>query len=371
MKWRLAVIGIIVLIGLVVWVALRLNAGITTADGLSRLVVNALVINNGREQCEPNDMQSNCSVTARLRRATGFLPPVESPVIVGNARSLFLALESIQLLPVTPRGNDSKPEDSLLVRVSNHKMWLDFAGKSRAGNELKVSIELDVAGGTPVKLIANIGNDTKEVTLRGTAEVANDRKLKYIVPEADVSNPKFANWVYLPNEGRPKTFTMLAITIQHADPEFIPQIAQVVFTSLGTASPEESIGLYPALRIIDRNADGLRAINAHQWLSQEQTVAMVNAAYADAPAARAAWILSMCESTSVQPSIDDNCWYRMTSEDTAVNALLRREINQLQSLYETLEQGHPLRLRLNRLDAALTNTALRKAALIETPITGS
>jgi hypothetical protein len=106
-------------------------------------------------------------------------------------------------------------------------------------------------------------------------------------------------------------------------------------------------------------------------MPQEQIVAMVNAAYPEAPAARASWALAMCESAVGPPVIDENCWYRLTSDDSAVNTLLINEVVQLQALYATLEPGHPLRLRLDRLSEALHKTATRKAAITNIPVTGS
>ena len=374
MNWKLAGVAV-ALVSLVavaiLLIAIRINSGIGSADTLSRLAVNALITGSVHDECGEYYIQQPCSAFVLIRRALGFHPPVQGPVAVGNALTIHLALERIQLLPVVPRTNDAKPENSLLVRVSNKKMWLDFVGKNRAGRELKVSIELDSAGGTPVKLVANVGTDTREVTLLGTPKTANDKKLVYLVPEPGGSNPKFANWLGMPNEALPKTYAMLANNMRNVDPEFIPQIAQIIFNSIAAGGVEDTIGLYPALRNIDRHAAALRAMNADQWLPQEQIVAMTNAAYPEAPAARASWMLAMCESAGKPPVIDENCWYQLSRDDAAVNTLLSDEVVRLQALYSPLETGHPLRLRLDRLSEALHKTALRKAAIANIPVSGS
>jgi len=372
MKWKLGGMALVLLLAVLAWAVLRMGSGIDSAEALSRLALNALVSDSGQGQCDEYNTQGNCSAAARISRALGLLPPpMPAPVAVGNALSLQRAMESIHLLPLAPRGNDLKPEDSLLVRVSNRQMWLDFAGKNRAGRELKVSIQLDSAGGTPVKLLAQTGSDSKEVQLLGTALTANDRRLRYLVPEPGADNPKFANWLTMPNDAVPKTYVLLAIALRNTAPEFIPQIAQVIYTSIAAFRAEDTLGLYPELRNIDQHAAALRAMNAAQWLPQEQLAAMVNAAYPQAPAARAAWALAICESIATFPVIDENCWYRLTADDAAVNALLSAEVVQLQALYSPLEPGHPLRIRLDRLGEALHKAALKKAALATLPVAGS
>lgn len=331
------------------------NSPVAPGDELSRRAIQALSGGSERKGCGNYSPQEDCSPFARLF-GEGLPPLPQGPIAVGDALSVESAMDSIHLLPVEPRGNDGRPEDSLIVRVADGQMWLDFAGKDRSGLELTVSIALDSEGGRPVKLVAKAGTDVREIQLAGRPLKSNDGRLRFLAPEAG-SNPRFAHWLDMPKAGRPKTYELLAGNMRSVDPAFMPRIARAVFD--GMAAPvreEEALGLYPALRSIDEHADFLRAAHVEGWLPQGQIMELVQAAYPDSPALRASWALALCESGGSSPVIDRHCWNRFTGSDADVTSLLRNEVAQLQDIYQPLAPSHPLRLRLERLSAALRKT---------------
>jgi hypothetical protein len=91
--------------------------------------------------------------------------------------------------------------------------------------------------------------------------------------------------------------------------------------------------------------------------------AFIRQAFRDDPVMRAAWLLAHCEFKQRPPEnrvwarptvIDAGCWRQRASDDAQVLDLLRREVATLESTYGDLEQSHPLRLRLRRLNSILS-----------------
>ncbi len=327
---------------------------VDSADTLARLAVDALVARSRHGECATNPTAAECAAYARERREWGFPALAQGPIAVGNALSLESALERVRLVPLVPRGADAKPEDSLRVRVADGRMWMDFAGQDLAGHALTVSIALDSEGGAPVELVAKVGEDTRTVALSGERRKANGGAMMYLVPEAGAQTPRASVWLYLPDRNFPGTFKKLASELPNADPAFIPRIVKAVIGSISVAErPEEALGLYPALRSIELRADILRLARAELWLPKDQSNQLMEQAYRDAPATRAAWALAACEPAAKPPVIDADCWRRFTISDSAAAALLRAAVAELQVLYAPLEPVHPVRLRLQRMGDAL------------------
>lgn len=176
----------------------------------------------------------------------------------------------------------------------------------------------------------------------------------YLVPEAGGQNPRASVWLPMPDRNSPATLEKLAKQLRNADPAFIPRIVKAAIASISAADrPDEALGLYPALRSIELRADILRLARADLWLPKDQSNQLIEQAYQDEPATRAAWALAICESAANPPVLDADCWQRFSISNSDATALLRSAVAELQVLYAPLEPAHPLRLRLKRLSDAL------------------
>ena len=327
---------------------------VDSIETLSRLAVDALTSVEWHRGCGKTPSAAECAAAARERRVLGFPPLPQGAVGVGKALDIAPALERVRLMPTVQRGADAKPQDSLLVRVTEGQMWMDFAGRDLAGRELSVSIALASQGGAPVKLVAKVGTDTRVGALSGERRKANAGAMMFLVPEAGTQNPRMSTWLDLPNKNYPGTFKKLAEQLPNADPAFIPTVVKAVVTSLSTAErPDESLGLYPALRSIEIRAEALRLARAELWLPRDQSDQLIKDAYRDEPSIRAAWAMAICEPTATAAVLDAPCWQRFAASDPAAIALARGAVTELLDLYESLEPTHPVRLRLKRLNDVL------------------
>lgn len=335
---------------------------VDSIDMLSRLAVDALRRQGWHTNCHEDTALPECLRDAHERRTHGLplLPSGEIAVIQANA--LHTALENVRLMPVVMRDARVQAGNDLLVRVNDARMWIDFTGQDLAGHLLSVSVELASEGGTPVQLIARIGTDTRVLKLAGAAYLTNDGLPKYLVPvhgsSADDQAIRHTFWLDLPSRqnARPQTLQQLASELPQADPAFIPRVVKVVLDRLAAPStPEEKLGLYPALTSIEQRADLLRSAHAERWLPGERGEQWFREIWRDDPGTRAAWALARCESATRPPSIDTACWQRLIAVDADVTQLLRGEVAALQDLYAELPSGHPLRLRLDRLSEALAH----------------
>ena len=327
---------------------------VDSIDTLTRLAVDALAVGNLRRDCEEDRSAPACAEYARTRHASGFPPLPQTAIAVGDALTIHSAMERVRLLPLSPRGADNKPDDSLIVRVADEHMWLDFVGQDLSGHKLEVSVALASEGGAPVQLVAQLGAQSKTVALAGRHRLTNNGATRYLVPEAGDRNRTTGIWLDMPNESLPLTFKRLADVLPGIDAAFLPSTVKAVVASLVVARrPDEQLKLYPALRTIDHRANILRLAHAERWLPKDQGNRFIKQAFQDDPSTRAAWALAMCESAANPPVLDANCWQQFTAADPEVTALLRGEVTALQTLYAELEPRHPLRLRLKRLSDAL------------------
>ena len=327
---------------------------VDSIETLSRLAVDALASVDWHRGCAKTPSAAECAAAARERRVLGFPPLPQGAVGVGNALDIERALERVRLMPVVQRGADARPQDSLLVRVAEGQMWMDFAGKDLAGRELSVSVAVASQGGAPVQLVAKVGTDTRVVALSGERRKANGGAMMFLVPEAGPQNPRASTWLDLPNNNYPGTFKKLAEQLPNADPAFIPPVVKAVITSISIEErPDESLGLYPALRSIELRADALRLARAGLWLPGDQGDQLIKEAFRDEPAIRAAWAMAICEPTATAAVLDGACWQRFAASDPAAIALARSAVSELLALYEPLEPAHPVRLRLKKLQDVL------------------
>jgi hypothetical protein len=347
---RAAVGGFLAKAGLIEPVALRVRGfEIDSADMLARRAVDALNPKGWAQQCrDPVDALA-CAQGARQRREHGFPALPQGAAPTGEAMRIPSAMESIGLVSPVQRGADGLREDTLMVRVADGEMWLDFRGRNLAGAELSVSIALASEGGTPTRLMATLGAQHKEVALAGTSRSANGGAPVWLAPSAAAGNPRAAAWVDMPQRGYPGTYSRLAEVLPATDPAFVAPIVKAVVTAISAhAPPDEALGLYPPLRSIEFRADSLRLAQADRWLGAGAS-RMMRQAYPEQPVVRAAFALATCEAGGALPFIRPGCWTRFAADDPDAAALIRREAEQLEMFYSGLEPDHPLRRRLKRL----------------------
>lgn len=328
---------------------------IDSVDTLSRMVADALSLNGWAARCMDEKLVAQCLEMARDRMKSGFPALPQAPLAVGAALEMHRAMERIRFAPIRMRGNDGRPEDSLPVRLADGRMWLDFASKDLSGHNLTASIELESKGGTPINLVTGLDGESRAIRLAGSPRLANDRSVVYLLPEAAVQDTRYAVWLDLPNRNFPGTFDKLTRSLPLADPAFIaPMIKAIIGDLAANTQPEESLGLYPALRQIEKMADVIRALHPDRLLPPETGNHLIAQAYADDPAIRAAWAFAVCIPTGTPTGIDGNCLLRFTTADPDAAALVRSEIARLQLLYAELPETHPLRTGLKRLDEAFS-----------------
>lgn len=327
---------------------------VDTPDLLARLAVDAMRPRGWHLFCDSGDPSPECAQQARTRRANG-LPglPQGAANVVGPA-ALDPALERVRLVPLATRDPEVGDDDSLRVRVTDGRMWLDFASRDLAGHDLRVSIALDSAGGAASQLVATVDAHSRTVPLAGDPQRSNNGPLRYLVPLRGAGNPRASMWLDLPDPNYERTLERLGEGLSRADPAFALPLVKVVLDSFNkTASPEEKAGLYPLLRIIEQRAAVLHAADAARWLPAEAAGALIRQAYPDDVTTRAAWALATCAAAGAPALPDPACWQRLARADPAVPALLRRQVAQLLTLYGALEPSHPVRVHLERLGRAL------------------
>jgi hypothetical protein len=286
---------------------------------------------------------------------SGFPALPQGTLPTGTALELHRAMERIRFAPIQKRGADDKPEDSLLVRPANGRMWLDFASKGLGGHDLAASIELESKGGTPINLVIGLNGESKSIQLAGSPRRANDGSIVYLLPEAGTEDARYSVWLNLPNKDFPGMFDQLARNLPLVDAAFIAPMAKAIIGDSATDTrPEESLGLYPVLRQIEQKAEVVRALHPDRWLPREHGNRFIALAYPEDPVRRAAWAFATCESIRKPESIDGNCLLRFTTADPDAAALVRSEIAKQQLLYGDLPEIHPLRIRLKHLYEAFS-----------------
>lgn len=326
---------------------------IDSIDTLSRMVADALSLNGWGARCTDEKLVAQCLEMASDRMKSGFPALPQAPLATGTALEMHRAMERIRFTPIQKRGNDGRPEDSLLVRLTDGRMWLDFSSKDLSGHKLTASIELESKGGTPISLVTGLDSESRTMRMAGSPRLANDRSVVYLLPEAAAQDTRYSVWLDLPNRNFPGTFDKLTRNLPLVDPAFIaPMIKAIIGDLAVNTQPEENLGLYPVLRQIEKMADVISALHPDRLLPPETGNRLIAQTYADDPAIRAAWAFAVCISIDTPASIDGNCLLRFTTADPDAAALVRSEIAKLQLLYAELPETHPLRTELKRLDAA-------------------
>lgn len=327
---------------------------VDSVDKLSRLAADALSTSGWHATCGEDRSSPACQRTAGERRETGFPTLPQGAIAVRDADSLYSAMEQVRLLPLMPQDENTKVGDDLIVRVIDGQMWMDFVSRDLVGRALMVSIAIDGEGGTPIRLIAKVDEKSKEIPLAGRSRLNNAGKPMYLVPARGGENARASAWLDIPSENNPKALQRLAQALPNTDTAFVPRIIKATIARISRiVRPEEDLGLYPPLRLIEQRAEFLRSAQTPLWLPGDQSAQLIRKAYQDDPVTRAAWVLAACESTAKPPVIDGNCWLSQTASDLEVTELLRDEVSKLMPLYGGLEPEHPVRLRLERLNAVL------------------
>jgi hypothetical protein len=324
---------------------------VDSIDTLGRVVADTLSPTGWHVHCTDGQLVEQCKKMAGDRMKSGFPALPQGALPTGTALELHRAMERIHFVPVQKRGADGKPEDSLLLRLAKGRLWLDFVSKDLSGRDLTASIELESKGGTPINLVLGWNGDSKSIHLAGSPRLANDGSVVYLLPEAGTQDARYATWVNLPNKNFPGTFDQLAQKLPRVDAAFIAAMAEAIIgDSARNASPEENLGLYPVLRLIEQKAEVVRALQPDRWLPREHGNRLIAQAYPEDPATRAAWAFATCESIGKPATINGNCLLRFTTADPDAAALVRSEIAKQQLLYGDLPESHPLRIRLKYLN---------------------
>jgi hypothetical protein len=332
--------------------------GVESADTLALYALDAIGPHGWAANCGPVDGQGArsgaCADMARARRAEGLpaLPP--GPVPVPEALDLPALLEHAHLLPLTARGADTLPPDTLLVRVESDLVWLDVAWRDLAGRSAEVAIGLDIEGGTPRRLVARVGKERKELALAGRARRNNNDTPMLLVPLAGSAGAQPGMWLQKPDPNYPVTLAKLAESVPRLDPRFAARVVHSLVGSVAAASrPDEMLGLYPPLQVIERRAAILRAANAARWLAPAQAAQLIRQAFAEDPAMRAAWALATCAPAPQAASIEPLCWASFAQADPAAAGFVRTEVDTRQILYSGLDASNPVRLHLQELSKAM------------------
>jgi hypothetical protein len=324
-----------------------------SVDALAQFVADALNRNGWRASCEDQARHPMCGAYARDRRQSGFRPLPGGPLSVPDVASLDRELERIGF---APRFAPPRRDQAMFVRLTDGRMWLDFAGKDLVGRDRTLSVELDSEGGAMVQMLIAQGAASKVMALAG-ARRQTPQEAMFLVPEAAPQNAaggdyRKAIWVTVPKNGRPVLLERLSRLLPTLDPAFVPRVLRPVLADTSNPPGAESAP-GAALDAIDKLADRLRLLRVARSMPPGQSSRSILQAYRDAPATRAAWALALCEAPDVEPPrIDPACWLNFTSSDPEAVALLRREIAILQPEYRKLEPADPLRLRLRRLSDA-------------------
>jgi len=329
---------------------------IDSIETLTRMVADTLSSTGWYARCtEDSQFVAQCREMADARKRSGFPALPQGTLPTGTALELHRAMERISFLPIQKRGADNKPEDSLIVRPANGRMWLDFVSKDLGGRDLAASIELESKGGTPINLMIGFNGESKSIPLAGGPRRANNGSVIYLLPEAGPQDTRYSVWLSPPSKDFRGTFDRLAQNLPRVDPAFIPAMVKAIMDDSATdARPEDSLGLYPALRQMEQKAEVVRALHPDSWLPREQGNSLIAQAYPEDPVIRAAWAFATCESNSKPESIDGNCLLRFATADPHAAALVRSEIAKQQSLYADLLESHPIRIRLKHLNEAFS-----------------
>ncbi len=331
---------------------------IDSVEILTRMVADTLQPQGWHARCKHDlDEQefSACNVMANERVKSGFPRLPEGSLPTGTALEIPRAMERVHFVPIRIRGADNKPEDSLLVRSTNGRIWMDFTSKDLVGRKVTASIELESKGGTPISLLVGLNGQSTTIPLAGKPRRANDGAFVYLVPEAGTQSERYSVWLHLPKKHSPASFEQLANNLPLIDKEFVePMVKAVIDDPAINSRPEASLGLYPPLQQIEQKAEILHALNTEQWLPRQHGSRLIAEAYPEDPVVRAAWAFATCGASRNSSEVDGDCLLSFSITDPGAASFVRNEIARLQLLYRELPEDHPLRIRLRALDDAFS-----------------
>jgi hypothetical protein len=324
-----------------------------TPQLLARYAADAL--NGGwADACSVTQSPTACAQLARQRRATGF-PAVDRGARAPDYPGLVRTMEQIRLRPAWPAAFGSRPTDQPAVRVAGENLWLDFAGQDLAGHALRVSFLLAMEGGRPVKMVAGVDDKESEVMLSGEPRRHNDGS-QYLIPHAGAGEWRTASWLAIPGRHETWATRRIAQELPRSEPRFAAAFIKKLLDTLAKPeSPDMDLGLFPALLMVERMAEALRASNARDWLPQEVGGQILRAAYPQHPTLRAGWVLAVCEPEPDAVGANPECWRRATELDPELLKLLRDDLATLSGWYAGLPAHHPLQARLARWRSLLAS----------------
>jgi hypothetical protein len=319
---------------------------IATPDLLARYAADALR-GGWEEACSMSQSPVVCAQHARVRRSSGFAP-VDGGTKAGHIDGVVRSLERVRLRQVRPP-ELAAVSDRPVVRVGDGQLWMDFAGHDLAGHELKLAVMLAMEGGRPVRMVATVDGQSREVNLAGQPRLVNGGAPEYLLPRASTGAYRLGAWLSVP--GRHETWATRAISenLPRSDPSFAAIFIKRMLDAL--ARPERAdmdLGMFPPLLMVERRADALRESGAQQWLPQHVGGPLMRAAYPEHPTLRGAWVLAVCEPEPDSVGADAQCWRRETELDPDLLKLLREDLAMLTGWYATLPAQHPLHERLER-----------------------
>ena len=320
-----------------------------SVETLARMVTDALS-DGWLDRCTGGWNDTACQQWERDRKQSGF-PALQASMPGGAASEVAHSMARIRFTPVQllPSGVAPQP-DSLLVRTDAGRMWLDFVSRDLTGRKLAASVELESSGGTPVALVVSRDDETMSVRLAGERNLDRDGTPAYLAPLAAMDNPRQAVWLYMPEEKSDPALAWAVKTLPLVDQAFIEPVAMALIDHRDPRREvEETLGLYPRLRQIERKAMILHALHPEGWLPVERGNRLVARAYPDDPVKRAAWAFATCKLILVRAEIDSGCLLRFKIADPEAAALVRDEITALQQVYRNLPEKNPLRARLQFL----------------------
>lgn len=326
---------------------------IDSPDLLARQILGAAADPDVAQGCADTLAPPACTARLRAWSADGPMPLPSAPGALPQALHLEAMMDRLHLRPVHPRGADGLAEDALVVRVTDRRMWLDFAGRDLAGHAFTAAFELAPQGGVARRLVATAGGTTREVAVAGQPNRANAGTPMYLLPAAAAGPARMASWLVLPTPSNSASMERAAHALAASDPAFAPAAARAVVAHLYDFGDRPSQrDLNPPLQQIETLAADFRAVQLAHWPIQISPFA--RAAYPDTPVLRSALALAACWPEPADAPAA--CWFDFLHADPDAERLLRSELTERAIEYAPLPDTHPIRQHLAQLRILLPST---------------
>ena len=328
--------------------------GLSFSDSadLARLVADAIPPLSWRKLCGEQNTDVQCRHLG-LKREQG-LPAVPPEPIEASLADIVYGLGDHGLFP-EQRYSTYEP---VTVRLDGSRMWVDLRGRDFSGAMREVAILVEPAGAAPRQLLVRQGGGPAiSLEISGRPTLANDHAWMWLLPTRDKGDakPRTAHWLSLPRPGWTPDLERLSKQLADTDPLFMTRLVDAAIAQAADSGrAEQHLNLHPALQRTDRIAHTLRASGITQHLAGGLDYRTIQERYPRNPEIRAGWALALCERVEEDSaSIDRPCWLNTASWDDGVIDFLRTELRQLKPVYADLPAGHPVQLRLERLQGVL------------------